>query len=122
MSSHRQSQYFCPINVTLSVINGKWKPLILYLLKNGPRRFNALQAGLPRVSHKVLTQQLREMQAGGLIECTRAKTTSTYRLTDVGVTLKPSLAALAAWGLKHHRAVDAKLIWPPARVGNAGER
>src|ERR1044072_190382 len=100
--SRRQSRYFCPINVTLSVISGKWKPMILYLLKNGPRRFSVLQAGLPQISHKVLTQQLRELQAVGLIECSRVKSTSTYRLTDIAQTLKPSLAALASWGLKHH--------------------
>ena len=111
--SARQSQYFCPISVTLSVINGKWKPLILYLLKSGPRRYNALQAGLPQVSHKVLTQQLRELQSAGLIECTRAGASSTYRLSDTAATLKPVLTALATWGLKHHRAVNAKLIWPP---------
>jgi DNA-binding HxlR family transcriptional regulator len=111
--SRRQSQYFCPINVTLSVINGKWKPLILYLLKAGPRRFSALQTGLPQVSHKVLTQQLRELQAAGLVECTRVGASSTYRLSEAASTLKPALNALAAWGLKHHRAVNAKLIWPP---------
>jgi DNA-binding HxlR family transcriptional regulator len=112
LSSRRQANYFCPINVTLSVISGKWKPMILYLLKSGPRRFSALQSALPQISHKVLTQQLRELETAGLVECSRVKTTSTYRLTDIAQTLKPALAALASWGLKHHRAVNAKLVWP----------
>lgn len=112
MSKQIAARYFCPISVTLAVIAGKWKPLILYSLKSGPRRFNALQAKLPHVSHKVLTQQLKELQTAGLITCTRTANTSTYRLTDLAQSLKPALTALASWGVKHHGALNVRLVWP----------
>ena len=97
------------------MIRGKWKPLILYTLKSGPMRFNALQSCLPHVSHKVLTQQLRELAASGLIECEKAAKSATYRLTPLARTLRPALEALAHWGLAHHQAIDVRLVWPPAR-------
>jgi DNA-binding HxlR family transcriptional regulator len=117
VSKKAAARYFCPISVTLGVIGGKWKPLILFSLKGGPRRFNALQARLPHVSHKVLTQHLQELQAAGLITCSRTATTSTYRLTELAQSLKPALTALAAWGIKHHRELDVELMWPPAGTG-----
>lgn len=112
MSKKVAARYYCPISVALSAIGGKWKPLILYSLKSGPRRFNALQAKLPHVSHKVLTQHLKELQAAGLIACSRTANTSTYRLTELAQSLKPALTALAAWGVKHHEALDVELVWP----------
>ena len=113
MSKKPPARYYCPISVALTAIGGKWKPLVLYSLKGGPRRFNALQAKLPHVSHKVLTQHLKELQSAGLITCTRTASTSTYRLTELAQTLKPALTALATWGVKHHDDLDVQLIWPP---------
>jgi DNA-binding HxlR family transcriptional regulator len=106
-------RYFCPISVALSVVTGKWKPLILYSLKGGAKRFNSLQAQLPEVSHKVLTQQLKELQAAGMLTCTRTPRSATYRLTALAESLQPSLTALAKWGVKHHRDLNLELIWPP---------
>lgn len=115
MSKKAAPRYYCPISVTLSAIGGKWKPLILYSLKSGPRRFNALQAKLPHVSHKVLTQHLKELQAAGLITCTRTANASTYRLTELAQSLKSALAALASWGVKHHDELGVELVWPEER-------
>ncbi|HVF18603.1 MAG TPA: helix-turn-helix domain-containing protein [Steroidobacteraceae bacterium] len=110
-------KFFCPINVTLSLINSKWKPFILFLLKGRARRFSELQAALPNVSHKVLTQQLRALERDQLIE--RANDLQAnivaYRMTEFGKTLRPALTALAAWGTKHHKAIGCDLIWPPDR-------
>jgi DNA-binding HxlR family transcriptional regulator len=113
VSKKTAARYYCPISVTLAAIGGKWKPLILYSLKSGPRRFNALQAKLPHVSHKVLTQHLKELQAAGLITCTRTASTSTYRLTELAQSLRPALTALATWGVKHHDELAVELVWPP---------
>jgi DNA-binding HxlR family transcriptional regulator len=113
VSKKTAARYYCPISVTLAAIGGKWKPLILYSLKSGPRRFNALQAKLPHVSHKVLTQHLKELQAAGLITCTRTASTSTYRLTELAQSLRPALTALATWGAKHHDELEVELVWPP---------
>jgi DNA-binding HxlR family transcriptional regulator len=108
-------KFFCPIDVTLSLIDGKWKPLILFLLKGRALRFSALQTALPDVSHKVLTEQLRALERDGLIERSRDTQANavTYRMTDFGRTLRPALTALAAWGTKHHKAVGYELVWPP---------
>ena len=57
----------CPIETTVSLINGKWKLLILKELSQGPVRYGRLGAQIPAVSAKVLTQQLREMEEDGLI-------------------------------------------------------
>ena len=113
MSVSRQRRYLCPVDVTLSVINGKWKPLILFHLKSAPRRFSALQAVLPNVSHKVLTQQLRELEAAGLVHRLRSRNGAnvTYEMTEFGQTLKPSLTALANWGRKNHEAIGVELDW-----------
>lgn len=108
-------KYFCPIDVTLSLIDGKWKPLILFLLKDRARRFGALQAALPDVSHKVLTQQLRALERDRLVErgYDVQANAVTYRMTPFGRTLRPALTALAAWGTKHHKAMGFDLVWPP---------
>jgi HxlR-like helix-turn-helix len=58
MSPTRQTIYASPVQLTLDVVGGKWKPLILWLLRDGrPPRFNALQRAIPEVAHKVLTHQ-----------------------------------------------------------------
>jgi len=86
------------------MINGKWKPTILYLLKRGPQRFNAFLSEMPGVSHKVLTQQLRALEHDGIVErVSGAKGVMTYRMTELGRTLRPALTELAAWGMKHQK-------------------
>ncbi|HEU4653927.1 MAG TPA: helix-turn-helix domain-containing protein [Steroidobacteraceae bacterium] len=96
--------FFCPIDVTLTMISGKWKPMVLFLLKKGPQRFNALLAQMPGVSHKVLAQQQRSLERDGIIErAVDAKDVVSYRMTEFGRTLRPALTELAAWGIKHRR-------------------
>lgn len=96
--------FFCPIDVTLGMINGKWKPTILYLLKRGPQRFNAFLGEMPGISHKVLTQQLRALERDGIVERSiNAKKVVTYGMTEFGRTLRPALTELAAWGMKQER-------------------
>jgi DNA-binding HxlR family transcriptional regulator len=96
----------CPVSATLEVIGGKWKPLILWALKQGPHRFNELRRKVPGASQKVLTEQLRQLERSGIIERrvlpgTRAHTE--YRLSPYGVTLRPALTALAQWGARHRK-------------------
>jgi DNA-binding HxlR family transcriptional regulator len=113
VSIRKQARFFCPIEVTLSVLTGKWKPLIIFNLKNGPRRFSALQAKMPHISHKVLTQQLRALEVDRIIVRERAQSNGNvaYELTEFGRTLRPSLTALANWGQKHHPEVGVELAW-----------
>ena len=115
MSTRAQQQYVCPIDVTLSVMSGKWKPLILFHLKNDPQRFSVLLQKIPGISHKVLTQQLRALESNRLIRRARLpdEQTDAYELTGFGRTLKPSLAALANWGQKHHAELGVRLLRRP---------
>jgi DNA-binding HxlR family transcriptional regulator len=106
MASKRRESFACPVDRTLSLIKGKWKPMILWQLSAKKRRFSDFQVALPQVAHKVLSQQLRQLQADGLIRRAAGKTgavTVVYELTDFGRTLRPALNALASWGKAHHR-------------------
>jgi len=117
MSIRNERKYFCPIDVTLSVLSGKWKPLLLFHLARGPKRFGELQSRIPNISHKVLTQQLRQLEFDELVQRRDGgseQATVRYELTDLGRSLKASLAALAAWGTANHGRLGLQLEWPPS--------
>jgi DNA-binding HxlR family transcriptional regulator len=91
----------CPVSATLRFISGKWKPIILYELKTGPLSFGQLLRRIPEASHKVLTEQLRQLQAADIITKTISKQSmvrSDYRLSELGQTLRPILNQMASWG------------------------
>lgn len=93
-----------PVNVTLKVIGGKWKPLIMWLLHEHKHRFSELQKEIDGVTQKMLTQQLRELEADGLIKRTVYPVIPPkveYEITSYGKTLKPVLVQMANWGEKH---------------------
>jgi DNA-binding HxlR family transcriptional regulator len=94
----------CPVTTTLSVIGGKWKPIILYTLYSETRRFSAIKRLIPTISQKMLTQQLRELEADGIVHRQVYPVVPPkveYSLTDYGRTLMPILDAMVAWGEKH---------------------
>jgi len=63
MSPIQQRIYACPVQLTIDVVGGKWKPLILWQLRRGrPQRYNELQRAMPEVAHKVLIQHLRQLE------------------------------------------------------------
>jgi DNA-binding HxlR family transcriptional regulator len=96
----------CPVSAALKCIGGKWKPMILNELKNGSVRFGQLQRRIPEASHKVLIEQLRQLQAAGIVKRTihhEAIVRSEYRLSEFGETLKPALSELARWGISLKR-------------------
>jgi DNA-binding HxlR family transcriptional regulator len=98
----------CTITTTLSVIGGKWKAVILWHLLNETRRFGELKHLIPAVTHKMLTQQLRELEADGLIwrhVYAEVPPRVEYSLTTFGRTLIPILNAMAQWGLEHGQDV-----------------
>lgn len=111
IAPRRRHVFVCPVDVTLSMINGKWKPMILWLLTAGPQRFSDLQSAMPRVAHKVLTQQLRQLEADGIvvrIVRENLPTAAGYQLTEFGRSLCPALNELANWGKVHHQAIGAR--------------
>lgn len=94
----------CPVKAAIDVIGGKWKPLILYHLKGGSLRFGVLLRRIPQGSRKVLTEQLRQLAAEGIVgrRLYSGRVLHTeYFLTDYGETLRPILSSLASWGKKH---------------------
>lgn len=91
----------CTVKTTADVISGKWKTLILYHLKDGPVRFGQLKRLIVDASHKVLTEQLRELEDDGIvtrIEFDGKPLKVVYTLSEHGLTLKPILAKMAEWG------------------------
>ena len=102
----------CPVELTARLIGDKWKLLILRDLMNGTKRFSELKKGLGNISQKVLTSQLRDMEAKGLINRTvyaEVPPKVEYSLTETGQSLKPVLNALMQWGMeyqKKHPAVE----------------
>ncbi|WP_243311020.1 winged helix-turn-helix transcriptional regulator [Fundidesulfovibrio agrisoli] len=113
-------RYTCSVELALHVIGGKWKPLVLWRLGTlGTRRFGELRRLLPGASQKMLTQQLREMEADGLI--LRQAHASVpprveYSLTERGRSVMPVLEMLCAWGKDFERDV-AKGLMGAGRTG-----
>ena len=94
----------CPVEATLSFLDGKWKGVILFHLMEGTLRFNELRRKLPSVTQRMLTKQLRELEGSGLISRTVHPVVPPrvdYALTPVGKTLEPVIRVLAAWGEEH---------------------
>ncbi|PXA92205.1 transcriptional regulator [Caulobacter sp. D4A] len=94
--------FTCGLDATLRVVAGKWKPLILYFLaQGGPTRYGELRRAVRDVSDKMLIQQLKELEADGLVKRTDYKEVPPrvdYSLTPLGVSLAQALAPLCAWG------------------------
>jgi DNA-binding HxlR family transcriptional regulator len=92
--------YGCPVEFSLELLRGKWKPVIMARLKQGPMRYGQLRRAIPRLSDKVLTERLRDLEASGLVASTTEMDGAVriYRLSKRGMSLKPVLQALYDWG------------------------
>ena len=91
----------CPVETTLTLISDKWKVLILRDLMPGTKRFGELKKSIGQVSQKVLTAQLRDMEASDLVNrkvYAEVPPRVEYTLTELGYSLKPVLDALWNWG------------------------
>jgi DNA-binding HxlR family transcriptional regulator len=96
----------CAIKTTLAVIGGKWKPLILYFLKSGRKRFGDLRRNIPDVSQKMLTDRLRELEKDGIVHrkvFPQVPPKVEYSLTEYGKTLCPIIKAMGKWGGNHRQ-------------------
>lgn len=100
----------CPVETTLTLISDKWKVLILRDLLSGTKRFGELKKSIGSVSQKVLTAQLRQMEASGLLTRTvypEVPPRVEYTLTQLGRSLKPILDAMQSWGEEYQRRSEA---------------
>ena len=94
-----QKAFGCPVELSLQVLGGKWKPVILARLKEEPLRYGELRKFIPSLSDKILTERLRGLEMQGMICREKAPAGETvYRLTPLGETLRPVLDALYSWG------------------------
>lgn len=95
--------YHVAVEATLDVIGGKWKPIILCHLGEGPMRTGELNRAIPNISQRVLTKQLRELQKDGIINRKvfgEVPPKVEYSLTDQGRSLREILVAMSDWGNK----------------------
>lgn len=100
----------CPVETTLMLISSKWKVLILRDLLPGKKRFGELKRSVGAVSQKVLTAQLREMEAQGLVNrkvYAEVPPRVEYSLTELGCSLKPVLDAMRNWGESYKQTTNA---------------
>ncbi|WP_102958840.1 winged helix-turn-helix transcriptional regulator [Mangrovicella endophytica] len=96
--------FSCGLDATLRVIAGKWKPLILYFLLQGPNRYGELKRAVRGVSDKMLIQQLKELEADGIVMRTdyhEVPPRVDYALTPLGRSLAEALTPLCNWGTEH---------------------
>lgn len=94
----------CPVELTLSVIAGRWKVMIIHQLLEGTKRFNQLQRELSGITHRTLAKQLKEMEKTGLVlrrDYREIPPRVEYRLSPLGLTLKDILMAMQDWAEKH---------------------
>jgi DNA-binding HxlR family transcriptional regulator len=100
----------CGLDAALLVVGGKWKPLILFHLGPGKRRFGELRRLVSGVSEKMLIQQLRELHADGVIDRVDFRENPPkveYSLTPLGRSLARALMPLCEWGSEHADAIEA---------------
>jgi DNA-binding HxlR family transcriptional regulator len=101
----------CPVRLTAETIGGKWKPLILYHLEGGTRRFSELQRLIPTSSKKMLTKHLRELERDEIVHrkvFAQVPPRVEYSLTKHGQSLRPILVLMSAWGKKHRARYTGK--------------
>jgi DNA-binding HxlR family transcriptional regulator len=94
----------CPLTAALAAVGGKWKLIIIYWLAESPRQFLELRRLMPRISQKVLTEQLRELAADGIVHqerTGRVPAPVVYSLTAYGHSVLPIAESVRLWGRKH---------------------
>jgi len=91
----------CPTETALDLIGGKWKGMILYYLCSDTRRFNELMRLIPDITQRMLTKQLRDLEAHGIVHrevYPQVPPKVEYSLTSMGKTLEPVVLELEKWG------------------------
>ncbi|GIG69787.1 winged helix-turn-helix transcriptional regulator [Phytomonospora endophytica] len=104
-------EYSCGLDAAVDVIGGKWKALILWELHHGTARFAELRRRVPGISEKVLVQQLREMEADGLVHREvfhEVPPRVEYSMTDLGRTLNTALLPLGEWGEENMSGISER--------------
>ena len=103
----------CPVTRTMSIIGGKWKPIVLNCIGDKTIRFGKLNQLIPAISNKVLSKELNDLKTLGLIdriEFDEKPPRVEYKLTKAGLSLMPVLIEVAKWGNSHlAKEIESKL-------------
>jgi DNA-binding HxlR family transcriptional regulator len=94
----------CPAEMTLHLIGGKWRVIVLWLLHKGPQRSGKLKSRLPGITPAAFSRAVRELEASHLVRRRASGTyppAVSYELTVEGVSLSPLVKAMVKWGLAH---------------------
>ncbi|MGL5382863.1 MAG: winged helix-turn-helix transcriptional regulator [Culicoidibacterales bacterium] len=114
-------EYICSLELAMDVIGGKWKLMILWYLIDGTKRFSELKRSLPGITQKMLTQQLRELEATGIVSRTVYPVVPPkveYTLTQEGESLIPLLQDLCHFAdnyAAHHAISLNRCVLPPKK-------
>lgn len=103
----------CAVEVALNVIGGKWKGVVLYHLSHSTLRFSELKRKMPGITQRMLTKQLRELEADGIVNRTvypEVPPRVEYNLTELGVSLEPIINELLNWGKFYERILEENAI------------
>lgn len=100
-----EKQYYCSVELTLQVIGGKWKPIIIHhLATDGTLRFSEIKRAIPNITQKMLTQQLRELESDGVVHrevYAQVPPKVEYSLTELGRSVMPVIESLCGWGKRY---------------------
>lgn len=122
------NRFNCGLEAVLSVMGGKWKPLIVFYLFDNTRRYGELRRAIGRVSDKVLIQQLKELEADGIVlrvDYGEIPPKVEYSLSEFGTSLAGALRNLCEWGTQHTDELSAiaarreSSIKQPANAGKS---
>lgn len=108
--------FYCPVDLALSVIGGRWKGLVFWSLRNGPMRYSELKRALVGINDKMLVQVLRHLEQQGVLRRNTSEAMPSrvdYALTAVGEELLPTFHSLSQWG---------SAFTAPARKGSGAEQ
>jgi DNA-binding HxlR family transcriptional regulator len=113
-----RNTYGCPVELSLDMLGGKWKSIILARLKDRSLSYGELRQLISELSDKVLTERLRALEAQGLVarvRSTRQPARSRYALTERGESLRPLLEALYSWGERAAAELNLRIRPTPTR-------
>lgn len=97
----------CEVEETIKIIGGRWKPMIIYVLFDGPLRFSELHRRIPGITQKMLTQQLKDLVADQIIDRVLFPAVPPkveYSITEIGKTLEPIMKAMYLWAKVYRQA------------------
>ncbi|MCT4631819.1 MAG: helix-turn-helix transcriptional regulator [Firmicutes bacterium] len=112
MANIQDKTYLCPLELSIDLIGGKWKTIIIWQLREKTLRFSQLKRRLPGITQKMLTQQLRDLENDGLIfreVYPQVPPKVEYSLTDYGRTVLPILKSLFKWGINYSSEFDVEV-------------